>query len=208
MAIFVVAGFDVCGMVDEFSCSDCSRKFGRKDAIQRHLLTVDCKKPKKIRGRIYTPTTSRIVIDGELTPVTRGSEKEKWPCPLCGTKFSRVKTISRHITSGACPYRKAQRSVLCEGFLLNCRTPSTISRPDEPTNSIEGAPGWGNVSQGPARVDFGRNTVNPEGREGEYMKYREGVGPTHLYRYKSLHYPFSGFDFVSDPHGIGNWSWK
>lgn len=66
---------------------------------------------------------------------------------------------------------------------LNCRTSSTISHPDEPINSIEGVAGQGNVSQGAARVYFERNTVNPEGREGEYINYREGVGPTHPYRY-------------------------
>ena len=196
--------FNVCGMVDEFSCPDCPRTFGRKDALRRHLKTVNCKKSPKKKGRIYTPTTSRIVIDGELTPVTRGSEKEKWPCPLCGTTFRRAKIILRHIKSGACPARKAQRSVLRVRFPLNCRTSSTISHPDEPINSIEGGPGRGNVSQRVARVDFERNMVSPEGREEEYTKYREGVGPTHPYRYKSLHYPFSGFSFVSDPHGIGN----
>ena len=176
---------NVCRM-NKFPCPVCNKPFSRKDALQRHK-TVDCKKPKKRKAKIYTPTTSRIWIDGESTPIARGSEKEKWPCPLCGEKLVFPRTITRHINSGACPARKAQRSVLREGFPLNYRTPSTISRPDEPM-----------------RIDVERNTDNPEGREGEYMKYREGVDPAHPYRYKSLHYPFSRFDFVSDPHGIGN----
>jgi len=183
----------------QFPCPHCRRLFSRKDSLKRHS-TKGCKRTRSglnPRGeRTYTPIKSRFVgDDGLWKELTRDSENDKWPCPLCGKEFKRTKSIRRHIMT-ACQVKRTERSALREGFPLNCRARSTLSQPaDEspPRNSIEGDPGRNTFSQRTASVDA-----------QILHRYRQGVGEDHPYWYKLLPYPLFLFYVVSDPHGIVN----